>query len=173
MTGKNLTYSVENGSLAMSRLDDMAHRIMVRRQSPCNIFELFVDDTSQTPYFWLNQDNYPAIDGSTPGTQKTWSQDTYRYNYTYGPSSVDVRADHKNLIREIGAAGTVLLKNVNKTLPLKAPKNIAIYGNDAADLTNGLYFSNLISNNGFEIGVLPVAGGSGTVSPQPTLIGGA
>lgn len=84
---------------------------------------------------------------------------------------MDVRADHKELIRELGAAGTVLLKNVNKTLPLKAPKNVAVYGNDAADLTNGLYFANLASDLGFEYGVLPVAGGSGTVSPTHELSG--
>ncbi|SMQ49196.1 unnamed protein product [Zymoseptoria tritici ST99CH_3D1] len=142
--GKNLTTSVENGSLALTRLDDMAHRVMA-------------------PYFHLNQDvNFPNVDGSSPGLQKTWTQSTYRYNFTYGPKSTDVRANHKELIRELGAAGTVLLKNVNKTLPLKNPKNIAVYGNDAGDITNGLYFANLISNTGFEYGVLPTAGGSGT-----------
>ncbi|KXT02631.1 hypothetical protein AC578_1161 [Pseudocercospora eumusae] len=141
--GANLTTSVNNGSLDISRLDDMAHRIM-------------------TPYFWLGQDNFPAVDPSTPSTQRTWNESTYRYNFTYGDEVVDVRADHAELIREIGSAGTVLLKNTNNALPLKSPKNIGVFGNDAGDLTDGLYFANLISEDGFEYGVLPVAGGSGT-----------
>ena len=41
---------------------------------------------------------------------------------------VDVQADHFKVVREIGAAGTVLLKNVAGALPLKAPKSIAIIG---------------------------------------------
>ncbi|CAK4030678.1 glycoside hydrolase family 3 [Lecanosticta acicola] len=141
--GANITVMINNGSLEESRLDDMAHRIL-------------------TPYFYLGQDSgFPAIDGDTPSTQTTWPQSTYRYNFTYGPSSVDVRDNHAELIRELGAAGTVLLKNVNNALPLKSPKNIAVFGNDAADLTNGEYFANL-NSEGFEYGALPVAGGSGT-----------
>lgn len=141
--GANLTTSVNNGSLSESRLDDMAHRIM-------------------TPYFWLGQDeaSFPPVDGDTPSTQRTWAEDTYRYNFTYGPSHIDVRADHAKLIREIGAAGNVLLKNTNNALPLKNPKNIGVFGNDAADLTNGLYFISL-PDPGYEYGVLPSAGGSG------------
>ncbi|KAF2163305.1 glycoside hydrolase family 3 protein [Zasmidium cellare ATCC 36951] len=142
--GANLTISVNNGSLAESRLDDAVLRII-------------------TPYFWLGQDkDFPAIDGDTPGTQRTWNTNTYRYNFTYGPSSVDVRDNHHELIREIGAAGTVLLKNTNNTLPLKSPRNIGVFGNDAADLIDGLYFATLTKELGFEQGILPVAGGSGT-----------
>ena len=80
------------------------------------------------------------------------------YNFTYNnQSSVDVRGDHKKLIRELGAAGIVLLKNVDNALPLKAPKNIAVFGNDAGDLTDGLY-----PQSNYEFGVLPMGGGSGT-----------
>ena len=81
-----------------------------------------------------------------------------------GPSNVDVRDDHAELIRELGAAGVVLLKNTNNALPLKTPKNVGIFGNDAGDITVGLYFGgdNDLLNIGFEYGVLPVGGGSGT-----------
>ena len=41
---------------------------------------------------------------------------------------VDVQEDHFKVVREIGAAGTVLLKNVGGILPLKAPKSVAIIG---------------------------------------------
>lgn len=54
---------------------------------------------------------------------------------------MDVRDDHADLIRELGAAGIVLLKNTKNTLPLKAPKNIGVFGNDAGDVVDGLYFS--------------------------------
>lgn len=50
-----------------------------------------------------------------------------------------------------------MLKNVNNALPLKAPKNIAVFGNDAGDLTNGLY-----PQSNYEFGVLASGGGSGT-----------
>ena len=142
--GANLTTSVNNNSLALSRLDDMVHRIM-------------------TPYFYLGQDEFPAVDADTPSTQKTWAESTYRFNFTYGEEHVDVRADHHKLIREIGSAGTVLLKNTNGALPLKEGlKNVAVFGNDAGDLTGGLYFATLTTPTGFELGVLPAAGGSGT-----------
>ena len=44
---------------------------------------------------------------------------------------IDVQGDHAALIREIGAAGTVLVKNSNKSLPLKSPRFLAVYGYDA------------------------------------------
>jgi beta-glucosidase len=61
------------------------------------------------------------------------------------------------LIRDLGAAGTVLLKNTNSTLPLKNPMTIGVFGNDAADFTTGEY-----PQNDYDIGTLPVGGGSGT-----------
>ena len=68
------------------------------------------------------------------------------------------------MIRELGAAGIVLLKNTNNTLPLKTPQNIGVFGNGAGDVTDGLYFDGDrdFANVGFEYGVLPVGGGSGT-----------
>lgn len=44
---------------------------------------------------------------------------------------VDVQGDHAELIREIGAAGTILVKNTNNTLPFKKPRFLAVYGYDA------------------------------------------
>ena len=54
-----------------------------------------------------------------------------------------------------------MLKNVDNALPLKAPKNIGVYGNDAGDLTNGLYSAGL-GGGDYEFGVLASGGGSGT-----------
>ncbi|KAJ9143384.1 Beta-glucosidase 2 [Pleurostoma richardsiae] len=138
--GGNLTLAVNNGTLNVSRLDDMVLRIM-------------------TPYYLLGQDQgFPTVDPSTAdlntfSPRSTWLQE---WNLT-GEVSRDVRADHGSLIRKHGAASTVLLKNVNNALPLKAPKSIAIFGNDAGEDTQGFY-----NQVDFEYGTLSVGGGSGT-----------
>ncbi len=41
---------------------------------------------------------------------------------------VDVQGDHFKVVRQIGAAGTILLKNAGSTLPLKKLGSIAIIG---------------------------------------------
>ena len=41
---------------------------------------------------------------------------------------VDVQEDHFKVVRQIAAAGTVMLKNVNNALPLRTPRSIAIIG---------------------------------------------
>ncbi|KAF2181119.1 glycoside hydrolase family 3 protein [Zopfia rhizophila CBS 207.26] len=138
--GDNVTIAVNNGSLDVSRVDDMIVRVM-------------------TPYYWLGQDqDFPTVDPSTAdlntfSPRKTWLRE---FNLT-GERSRDVRENHGELIRKHGAAGTVLLKNTNKTLPLKAPKNIAIFGNDAGEDTQGFY-----NQVDFEYGTLVAGGGSGT-----------
>nr|WAP05612.1 beta-glucosidase [Talaromyces funiculosus] len=96
-----------------------------------------------TPYYYLNQDSedYPTIDLDTGNLS-----DINR----------DVRDNHRDLIREIGGASAVLLKNVDNTLPLsKSIKRISVFGNDAADVSGGPYDP---SNTN---GVLAVGGGSG------------
>jgi len=144
--GGNITAAVNNGSLSIDRVDDMCRRIM-------------------TPYFYLGQDSgYPPIDASS-GALNFFPLANYEYNFTYGPANVDVRDDHADLIRELGAAGIVLLKNTNNTLPLGTPTNVGVFGNDAADDVDGLYYGadpDLSSPTGFPIGVLPVGAGSGT-----------
>jgi beta-glucosidase len=94
-------------------------------------------------YFHLKQNagnGYPRIDPSSLGLNPFFSNGAVDFPYA-SEANVDIRANHATLIRELGAAGTVLLKNVNAALPLKAPKNIAVLGNDAGDLLDGLYFA--------------------------------
>ncbi|KAI0374349.1 beta-glucosidase [Pilatotrama ljubarskyi] len=74
-------------------------------------------------------------------------------------SHIDVQADHKNLIRTIDAASTVLLKNTGNALPLKAPKTIAVVGNGAANSSKG---PNGYSDRAGDDGVLGMGWGSGT-----------
>lgn len=136
-----------NGSLSINRVDDMVLRIM-------------------TPYYFLNQDSgFPPVDGYTPRIG-FYPRSNYVYNFTLGPI-VDVRQqEHATSIRNLGAAGTVLLKNFNSSLPLKKPMNIGVFGNDAADFTQGQYSLVLagtgLVNTNYDIGTLPVGGGSGT-----------
>jgi beta-glucosidase len=128
----------ENGTLSSARLNDMLVRVL-------------------TPYFYLGQNEaYPSIDPSCADLNSLYPQQ-YRYNFNLtSPRSRDVRGDHAANIRALGAQSAVLLKNVNGALPLRAPKNIGVFGNDAADSESGLY--------GFQeedVGTLPVGGGSG------------
>ena len=138
--GTHVVSGVENGSISEHRLNQMIQRIL-------------------TPYFYFNQDtDYPTIDASSYAVTAA----------TYGllsaedstPAGRDVRGNHSTLIREIGSAGTVLLKNLNNTLPLKSPKVIGVFGNDAPDVTAGLLYPS--NNNGFKIGTLTAGGGSGS-----------
>lgn len=109
-------------------------------------------------YFYLNQDQgFPE-------------NAVYPYNVIH--PIVDVREDHASLIREIGAAGTVLVKNVNNTLPLRSPRFLNIYGYDAEvkaqPWNNPSRFSGGYEENfGWETlnGTLITAGGSGSSTP--------
>jgi beta-glucosidase len=139
--GGNVTAAVKNGTLAIERLDDMVLRAM-------------------TPYYALGQDkdSYPSIDKSSARLNNFSPQDDWVHNFTFsGTSHRDVRRDHAELIREHGAASTILLKNQRGALPLKKPKNIYIYGNDAGDVLHGPY-----NTENYEFGTLAAAGGSGT-----------
>ncbi|KAJ4258974.1 hypothetical protein NW762_008062 [Fusarium torreyae] len=139
---KNITQMVESGLVNESRIDTMVHRIMV-------------------PYYHLHQDvGFPTVDPTLTLTLAT--QRGIDLNMLPIPKDIpsrDVRGDHASLIRKIGADGIVLLKNLNSTLPLKAPKNIGVFGNDASPPVNGIVFED---TKPFEIGTLDIGGGSGT-----------
>nr|XP_019000489.1 beta-glucosidase [Kwoniella mangroviensis CBS 8507]OCF63950.1 beta-glucosidase [Kwoniella mangroviensis CBS 8507] len=128
--GRNLTESVNNGSVSIDRLDDMVVRIL-------------------TPYFMLDQnDGYPEV-----------SFDSARPKAEANNSHVDVREDHAKLIRHIGSASTVLLKNVNKTLPIKSPRKITLIGSDLGPSYKG---PNGYPDRGGDEGTLAMGWGSGT-----------
>ncbi|WWC99744.1 hypothetical protein V866_006649 [Kwoniella sp. B9012] len=128
--GSNLTESVNNGSVSIDRLDDMVVRIL-------------------TPYFMLDQnEGYPEV-----------SFDSARPKAEANNSHVDVRGDHAKLIRHIGSASTVLLKNVNKTLPLKSPRKITLIGSDLGPSYKG---PNGYPDRGGDEGTLAMGWGSGT-----------
>jgi beta-glucosidase len=145
--GDLLLAAVNNGSVSLDRLNDMAIRIMM-------------------PYYLLGQDQgFPTPDPSSGAVI---------LNYVYGYQSPlsgsypavearDVRADHAKVVRKIGAAGTVLLKNTNGALPLTNETNIGLFGNDVPYPTIGSVFLGDGGAEGYEMGTLDVGGGSGTV----------
>ncbi|KAI9641783.1 hypothetical protein NHQ30_009642 [Ciborinia camelliae] len=142
--GPNLIKAVKDGNMTEERLDDMALRVM-------------------TPYYLLNQyRDYPTPDPS----QRFVMANIYGFRslaLEFGPElpARDVRGNHSSLIRQMAAAGTVLLKNTNNTLPLSKPLNIGVFGNSAPDPTNGLSW-NPAPAYGFDIGTLDSGGGSGS-----------
>ncbi|KAK4654441.1 hypothetical protein QC762_403750 [Podospora pseudocomata] len=87
--------------------------------------------------------------------------------------AVDVMEDHGELIREIGAAGTVVVKNEKGTLPLgKKRRFVCVFGYDAqvkaSPWTNrDRYGGGYEENNGWETfnGTLITGGGSGSTTP--------
>ncbi|CAD6930402.1 unnamed protein product [Tilletia controversa] len=109
--GGNLTTSVQNGTVASSRVDDMATRIFAA-------------------WYLLGQDdpNYP-----TPNFNSFNKISSDNKN-------IDATADHDKIAREVAAAGIVLVKNKNKALPLKKPKSIAVIGGNAGPAYNGPNF---------------------------------
>ncbi|KAL2275529.1 hypothetical protein FJTKL_02026 [Diaporthe vaccinii] len=148
--GENVLSANRNGSVTEARVDEMIRNIL-------------------TPYYYFEQDaaDYPNPDDAFAyvllvqeaslelGRQLGLITDNFVF-----PRGRDVRGDHAKIIREVGAAGTVLLKN-NDTLPLKSPKVIGVFGNDAGDLTNG-FFRLSEAPESVNTGTMIIGGGSGT-----------
>lgn len=146
--GPNLTISVLNGSIPQWRVDDMATRILAGWY--------FVDgeEKQKSPNF------------------NSWTLDTYgpfhsyvggEWGYGLINEHVDVRQGHGRLIREIGAASTVLLKNKNNVLPLTGHEKLTtVFGEDAG---SNLWGPNGCADRGCDQGTL----GIGWVSQKMTL----
>jgi beta-glucosidase len=146
--GDSLLEAVNKGQVSEQRLNDMALRVMA-------------------PYFRLGQDrDFPTLDPSTGSAFLTYQFGHHSPLSAYLPEVVarDVRGNHAPLIREIGAAGTVLLKNVNGALPLRNITNVGIFGNDADYPVVGSAFLDTSNHpEGFEYGTFDIGGGSGAV----------
>ncbi|KAH9916602.1 glycoside hydrolase superfamily [Epithele typhae] len=128
--GPNLTAYVDNGTIPESRLTDMAERIVAS-------------------WYLLDQEkDYPEV-----------SFNAFHMTDEATNAHVDVQEDHFKVIRQIGAAGTIMLKNVGGALPLKKPKSIAIIGNDSGPSLRG---PNGYNDRGGDDGTLAMGWGSGT-----------
>jgi len=112
--GSSLTQAVVNGSVPLSRLNDMATRILAA-------------------WYYTGQDKgYPSANFSS------WTLQTNGYYYNVAQqgyreinSHVDVRDNHGDISRNLVAESVVVLKNVNNTLPLYKPKQVGVFGSDA------------------------------------------
>ncbi|KAL1621409.1 hypothetical protein SLS56_009188 [Neofusicoccum ribis] len=143
--GANMTLAVVNGTIPDWRLDDSATRIMAA-------------------YFFANRDK-----NVVPTNFNSWTLDTFGYanaiadaNFGQVNHHVNVRANHAKNIREAAAKSTVLLKNVNGTLPLTGKeKLIGVFGSDAGDAQSG---PNGCDNRGCTNGTLAMGWGSGTAN---------
>ena len=129
--GANLTAYVQNGTIPEARLDDMATRILAS-------WYLLGQDSPIFP-----KTNFNAFDPLDEATNE----------------HIDVQDDHDIVVREIGAASTVLLKNVNGTLPLKKPRKLVLIGSDAGPAH--IAGPNEFSDQGGIDGILAMGWGSG------------
>ena len=122
--GANLTEYVRNGTIPESRVDDMGRRSM----SPPPMFICppnFLSNVATrilAAWYLLGQDSpsYPSTNFNAFLPQDAATNE-----------HIDVMGDHYKLVREIGAASTVLLKNERGALPLKEPRSLALIGSDA------------------------------------------
>ena len=143
--GPNLTVAILNGTVPQWRLDDMVTRIMAA-------------------WYYVGADQ-----NVVPVNFDSWTTDTFgpihaasKTGYGLINEHVDVRAEHTTLIRQIGAASTVLLKNTNNALPLTGKEKLtAVFGEDAG---NNPYGPNGCGDHGCDNGTLGMAWGSGTAS---------
>lgn len=143
--GANLTVAVLNGTVPQWRVDDMAIRIIAA-------------------WYYVGRDN-----ASIPVNFDSWTTDTFgnqhffaKEGYTLINEHVDVRQEHANLIREIGSASTVLLKNTDKALPLTGKEKFtAVFGDDAGGNEFG---PNGCDDRGCDNGTLAMAWGSGAAN---------
>lgn len=109
--GAHLSDAVRNGTLPEERFTDMAVRIMAA-------------------YFKLGQDkDFPEVNLKRPLLAQ-YSDERVSSNHA---------ERHAKLIRDMGAASTVLLKNSDGALPLRLdkPRNIGIFGADAGRNPDG------------------------------------
>ncbi|KAG8991387.1 hypothetical protein FRB94_012540 [Tulasnella sp. JGI-2019a] len=129
--GANLTDAVTSGNVSMSRIDDMAQRVIAA-------------------WYLTGQDkNFPAVNfNAFNRTDEATNEHT------------NVEGDHYKIVREIGAASTVLLKNLRNTLPLRSPRSISLIGSDAGPPLSG---PNGFADRGGTDGTLAMGWGSGTV----------
>jgi beta-glucosidase len=143
--GANLTIAVANGTVPEWRLDDACVRIM-------------------SAYYFVGRD-----EARVPVNFDSWSQLTYAPIHFAVESPiglvnehVEVRDEHAGLIRQIGHASTVLLKNSNNALPLSGKeRQLGVFGEDAGSNPWG---ANGCSDRGCDNGTLAMGWGSGTAN---------
>ncbi|KAF8323708.1 hypothetical protein DL93DRAFT_2092420 [Clavulina sp. PMI_390] len=122
-----------------ARLDDMVIRLMAA-------------------YYKLNQQSAIPPVNFDVNTLATYDSTGAKVN-----EHVNVQGDHYKLIRQIGAASSILLKNTKQALPLDFTKikTIGVFGTDAGPNVGG---PNSCSDRGCNNGTLAMGWGSGTTN---------
>ncbi|KAF7375316.1 Beta-glucosidase [Mycena sanguinolenta] len=138
--GAAIIEMVNNGSVPESRIDDMVTRTIAA-------------------WYKMGQDTgYPDVSFSQL-TEATF------LNGELVNEHVNVQGDHYKIIREIGAASTILLKNTDGALPLQVKnlKRVGIFGSDAGPNPDVVY-SVFAHSRGCDQGTLAMGWGSGTAN---------
>ncbi|KAI9434686.1 glycoside hydrolase family 3 protein [Lactarius indigo] len=129
--GANLTAYVQDGTIPEARVDDMATRILAG-------WYLLGQDSASYPH--TNFNAFHPLDEAAN-------------------EHIDVQDDHDKVVREVGTASSVLLKNVNGALPLKKPRKLVLIGSDAGPAR--VAGPNKFSDQGGVDGILAMGWGSG------------
>jgi beta-glucosidase-like glycosyl hydrolase len=129
--GANLTEYVQNGTIPEARVDDMATRIIAA-------------------WYFLGQDS-PSYPHTNFNAFQPLDEATNEH--------IDVQDDHDIVVREIGTASIVLLKNVDGALPLGKPRKLALIGSDAGPAH--VAGPNEFADQGGVDGILAMGWGSG------------
>ncbi|KAJ5972930.1 Glycoside hydrolase superfamily [Penicillium vulpinum] len=160
--GSELTRAALNTSVPMERLNDMVTRIVAA-------------------WYHLGQDSWepPAPDGNGGPNFSSWTKERVGHLHEGSPDNdatdvvnkfVDAQGTgehaHSIIARQIAAEGTVLLKNINNTLPLLRDKStpngkyrVGVYGEDAGPGRG----PNACIDRGCNQGTLASGWGSGAV----------
>jgi beta-glucosidase len=143
--GPNMTVAILNGTMPQWRLDDMALRIMAA-------------------YYYVGRDQV-----NVPTNFYSWSINDYDHASNADKNSpivlvnehVNVQDEHAAVIRAVGQASNVLLKN-SGSLPLTGnEKQVGIFGYDAGSNPWG---ANGCGDRGCDNGTLAMGWGSGTTN---------
>lgn len=141
----DLSTSILNGTIPVSRLNDMVTRIVA------TWYQFGQDQDYPLPNFSSNTGD--ATGPCYPGALFSPTCVTNEY--------VNVQADHAKVARNISREAITLLKNDNETLPLSASAVLKIFGSDAQNNPDGI---NACTQRSCDTGVLGMGWGSGTAN---------
>jgi beta-glucosidase len=141
---EKLTQAVLNGSVPVSRINDMATRVVA------TWYQLGQDQDYPEPNFSAYSSN--AYGDLYPGAWPDSPQGIIN-------EFVDVQGDHATIARQVAQDAITLLKNANNTLPLRLNATLKVFGDDAQKNPDGI---NSCSDKGCNKGTLGMGWGSGS-----------
>lgn len=147
---QDLSTSILNGTIPLSRLNDMVTRIVA------TWYQFGQDQDYPVPNFSSNTAD--ATGPCYPGALFSPTCVTNEY--------VNVQADHAKVARKVSREAITLLKNDNKTLPLSTSAVLKIFGSDAQNNPDGV---NACTQRSCDTGVLGMGWGSGMYKQRTAL----